>query len=91
MSQKYLYVPALVNDTVTGFGGPATGAGSTIRFVPSYVADSCGTATATFSDRLGSLPLNQNGWPAASLTPLSVGPGRISGWAFPELPGRSTS
>ena len=91
MSQKYLYVPALVNLTLNGFGAPEFG-GSPLsrRTLPLYVVPLLRATTAGFSRQFGSSPLNQNGLPAASLTPVTVVPCVNSGSGLPLLPGRST-
>src|SRR5207245_326612 len=78
-SQKNLYVPALVNFTLSGLGGPS-GRPLSSRWLPLKVVVFGGPSSAGFSPTLGTLPLNQNGLPAASLTPLTtVLPGTING------------
>ena len=89
-SQKYLYVPGLVNVSLKGLGGPLpAGRPLSHRWLPLNVLALGGANSAVLSPTLGTLPSNQNGLPAASLTPVASLPGTISGSALPALPGKS--
>src|SRR5690349_17183394 len=91
MSQKYLYVPVLVNVILTVFGvlllrdRPVS-----ICCVPSYVADAMSVNSAGLRTMLGWCPSNQKSFPAGSLTPEIVEPLRMSGRSPPPTAGMST-
>jgi hypothetical protein len=87
MSQKYLYLPGLVNVTVSVFEFVTP---ESTRAVPLYVLPPVGLFSAGSNSALGLTPSNQNRLPAKSLTPLTVLPATNSGRSWPLVPGRST-
>src|SRR3954451_1227407 len=90
-SQKYLTVPVFANLTVIGLGWAANGRPDWTRLLPFRVTVLPSEPWST--DGLNwkfAWPLNQNGAPAASLTPVIWPAGVNSGSAVPPLGGIST-
>src|SRR3954466_2895869 len=91
-SQKYRYVPAFVNLTVIGFGLLPSGRPPRTALAPVELRDlpNAEVSPSRLKPSCG-CPLNQNGAPAASTTPVMVcAAGVISGSFRDRWPGRST-